>query len=111
MTYDTEADMASLQAIMAYWTGADDYATRVANLTRGNGVPLFDATTVHGNGARQAGRGGLHRGVSARRSVSEGPRTGAITPAFETNPRRGVANRDRDNNVSRRDTFWLTASS
>src|SRR5207248_771662 len=48
--YGTQADLASLQAIMAYWTGADDYATRVNNLTTGNGVPLLDATTVQSNG-------------------------------------------------------------
>jgi hypothetical protein len=33
-----------------YWAGSDDYATRVANLTSGNGVPLLDATTVTSNG-------------------------------------------------------------
>ncbi len=38
------------QAIAAYWAGTDDYFTRVANLTSGNGVPLLDATTVLGNG-------------------------------------------------------------
>jgi hypothetical protein len=48
--YDGEADMASFRAIMAYWTGPDDRATRVANLTSGAGVPLLDATTVQGNG-------------------------------------------------------------
>jgi hypothetical protein len=48
--YDTEADMASLQAIMAYWTSADDFGTRVNNLTTGNGVPLLDATTAQSNG-------------------------------------------------------------
>ncbi len=48
--YDMEANMASLQAIMAYWTGADDFPTRVNNLTTGNGVPLLDATTVKSNG-------------------------------------------------------------
>jgi hypothetical protein len=48
--YDTEAGLASWQAIAAYWAGADDYGTRVSNLTTGNGVPLLDATTVAGNG-------------------------------------------------------------
>jgi hypothetical protein len=49
--YDQEADLASLRAIMDYWAGtADDYATRVANLLAGNGVPLLDATTVMNNG-------------------------------------------------------------
>jgi hypothetical protein len=45
-----DMDVASLMAIMAYWSGtSDDYATRVANLMSGNGVPLLDATTVTGN--------------------------------------------------------------
>jgi hypothetical protein len=49
--YDQEAGLASLNAIMAYWSGtADDYATRVANLLSGNGVPLLDATMVFDNG-------------------------------------------------------------
>jgi hypothetical protein len=49
--YDTEAGLASLLAIMAYWSSTtDDYATRVANLLSGNGVPLLDATMVHNNG-------------------------------------------------------------
>ncbi len=60
--YDQEAGLASLQAIMDYWTGSgDDYATRVSNLTSGNGVPLLDATTVTGNGGGNTlyGNGGL----------------------------------------------------
>jgi hypothetical protein len=48
--YDTEAGLVSWQAIAAYWAGADDYGTRVANLRSGTGVPLLDATTVTGNG-------------------------------------------------------------
>ena len=56
--YDTEANMASLQAIMAYWTGADDFATRVNNLTTGNGVPLLDATMVQSNGGGNTLQGG-----------------------------------------------------
>jgi hypothetical protein len=49
--YDTEAGLVSLQAIMDYWSStADDYATRVANLLSGNGVPLLDATMVTNNG-------------------------------------------------------------
>ncbi len=52
--YDTEAGLASWLTIAAYWAGTDgntdDYATRVANLMSGNGVPLLDATTVLGNG-------------------------------------------------------------
>jgi hypothetical protein len=49
--YDTEAGLASLQAVMAYWSGtADGYATRVINLLSGSGVPLLDATKVTSNG-------------------------------------------------------------
>ena len=48
--YDTAADLASWLAIAASWAGTDDFFTRMANLTSGNGVPLLDATTVTGNG-------------------------------------------------------------
>jgi hypothetical protein len=49
--YDTEAGLASLGAIMQEWSRTDeDYATRLANITTGTGVPLLDATTVTGNG-------------------------------------------------------------
>jgi hypothetical protein len=49
--YDTEAGLASWQAIAAEWARTDeDYNTRVSNVTTGNGVPLLDATTVTGNG-------------------------------------------------------------
>jgi hypothetical protein len=48
--YDTEASLASWQAIGSYWAGTDDYFTRMSNLMNGNGVPLLDATTVTGNG-------------------------------------------------------------
>jgi hypothetical protein len=48
--YDTDSTLASWLQIAAYWAGADDYFTRIANLTTGNGVPLLDATTVIGNG-------------------------------------------------------------
>jgi hypothetical protein len=49
--YDTEAGLASLQAIMNYWSSTtDDYATRVGNLLSGTGVLLLDATVVHNNG-------------------------------------------------------------
>jgi hypothetical protein len=54
--YDTDA--ASLQAIMDYWAGTDDYGTRVANLTSGTGVPLLDATMVTGNGGGNTLNGG-----------------------------------------------------
>jgi hypothetical protein len=49
--YDTESGLVSLKAIMYYWsTTTDSYATRVTNLTSGNGVPLLDATKVTSNG-------------------------------------------------------------
>jgi hypothetical protein len=48
--YDTEAGLTSWLQIAAYWAGADDRATRAANLLAGAGVPRLDATTVHGNG-------------------------------------------------------------
>ncbi len=48
--YDSEVGLASWQQIAAYWAGTDDYFTRVANLTSGNGVPLLDASTVSNNG-------------------------------------------------------------
>lgn len=57
-----DMDLTSLQAIMDYWsTTADDYATRVATLLAGNGVPLLDATTVTGNGGSNvlSGNGAL----------------------------------------------------
>jgi hypothetical protein len=48
--YDTEAGLTTWQQIAAYWASSDDYATRVANLLSGNGVPLLDASVVTGNG-------------------------------------------------------------
>jgi hypothetical protein len=52
--YDTDPALTAWQQIAAYWAGTDgntdDYATRVANLMSGNGVPLLDASTVTGNG-------------------------------------------------------------
>jgi hypothetical protein len=48
--YDTDLGLSAWLQIAAYWAGSDDYATRVANLTSGNGVPLLDATVVTGNG-------------------------------------------------------------
>jgi hypothetical protein len=49
--YDQDPD--SLEAILAYWAGStDDYATRVANLRQGNGVPQLEAgITVFDGGA------------------------------------------------------------
>jgi hypothetical protein len=61
--YDTEAGNASLVALMTYWSStANDYATRVANVTTGNGVPLLDPTTVTSNGGGNTlmGDGGLN---------------------------------------------------
>ena len=49
-TYDTEPGLTTWQLIAAYWAGSDDYATRVANLTTGTGVPLLDASMITGNG-------------------------------------------------------------
>ncbi len=47
--YDQNA--AALAAILAEWTDPNlDYATRVANLLAGNGVPALNATTVQSNG-------------------------------------------------------------
>jgi hypothetical protein len=43
--YDTEAGLAAWRQVAAEWAGPDDYATRVARLTAGTGVPLLDATT------------------------------------------------------------------
>ncbi len=45
----TGYDQTSLQAISNYWGGADDYATRVTNVTTGNGVPALKAGTVSDN--------------------------------------------------------------
>jgi hypothetical protein len=54
-----DMNLASLQAIMDYWsTTLDDYATRVGNLLAGNGVPLLDATTVTSNGGGNILNGG-----------------------------------------------------
>jgi hypothetical protein len=49
--YDADAN-GELEAILAEWTSADDYATRVFNLTHGIGVPLLNASTVFDNGAQ-----------------------------------------------------------
>jgi PKD repeat protein len=55
-------DATALRAIMAEWLRTDeDYATRVAHLLGGSGVPLLDATTVTGNGGGNTLTGGLGR--------------------------------------------------
>jgi hypothetical protein len=48
--YDTEPGLITWQLIAAYWASSDDYATRLANLLSGSGVPLLDASVVTGNG-------------------------------------------------------------
>jgi hypothetical protein len=59
--YDTDPTLANWLAIADYWAGADDFATRSANLQSGNGVPLLDASTVTGNGGGNTmqGNGGI----------------------------------------------------
>jgi hypothetical protein len=59
--YDMMPDQ--LMAIMDYWTGTDDYDTRVFNLTHGSGVPLLDPTTVTGNGGGNNLTGGPGRSL------------------------------------------------
>jgi hypothetical protein len=55
--YDME--VASLLAIMDYWSGtSDDYSTRVSNLLAGNGVPQLDPATVTSNGGGNTLMGG-----------------------------------------------------
>jgi hypothetical protein len=49
-TTDYDMDEAALRGIAEYWSGPDDYATRVASLLSGTGISLLDAGTVHGNG-------------------------------------------------------------
>jgi hypothetical protein len=52
-------DVASLMAIMDYWSGtSDDYATPVGNLLSGTGVPLLDPTTVTSKGGGNTLTGG-----------------------------------------------------
>jgi hypothetical protein len=62
-----DQDQASLQAILAYWAqSGDDYATRVANLAAGNGVPQLAAgSTVFANGAANTLTGNGNEGTGA----------------------------------------------
>jgi hypothetical protein len=48
--YDTEEGLSTWRQIAAYWASSANFATRVANLTSGAGVPLLDASVVMGNG-------------------------------------------------------------
>jgi hypothetical protein len=63
--YDTQVGLANWQAIAGYWAGTDPFATRVANLATGTGVPILDPTAgtgnVFGNGGGNtlAGNGAL----------------------------------------------------
>jgi hypothetical protein len=58
--YDTEVGLANWKASAAYWAGADNFATRAANLLRGVGVPKLDTSTVTGSGPGNhlSGQGG-----------------------------------------------------
>jgi hypothetical protein len=58
-TTDYDQDTAALAAILAAWTDPNlDYATRVANLSAGTGVPVLNATTAHANGGGNTLTGG-----------------------------------------------------
>jgi hypothetical protein len=48
--YDTQVGLSLWRQIANYWSGPDPYATRVANLLDGTGVPILNATIVSGNG-------------------------------------------------------------
>jgi Concanavalin A-like lectin/glucanases superfamily len=60
-TTDYDGNQAALGEIMAEWTSTRNYATRVANLTGGLGVPLLNSSTVRSNGGGNTldGHGGL----------------------------------------------------
>jgi hypothetical protein len=47
--YDTEATLGNWQAVATWWVSSDPFATRVANLLSGNGVPILDPTPTTGN--------------------------------------------------------------
>jgi hypothetical protein len=63
--YDPDPGLLAWRMIANYWTGGNPYATRVADLLSGNGVPILDPTsgtgTVFGNfgGNTLNGIGGL----------------------------------------------------
>jgi hypothetical protein len=76
--YDTEAGLASLQAIMNYWSStADNYATRLGNLLSGSGVPLLDGTKVTNNGGGNTMIG--HHGGTGEMNLFYG-----LDPTMET---------------------------
>jgi hypothetical protein len=55
-----DMNLASLRAIMDYWSGtSDDYATRVSKLLAGSGVPRLDAHAVTSNGGGNTLNGAL----------------------------------------------------
>ncbi len=76
---NTGYDQSSLQAINNYWGGTDDYDTRVAKVTAGNGVPALNGSTVSDNAGVNTLTGGdgldLYFGDSGLDSNdwSEGP--------------------------------------
>jgi hypothetical protein len=81
-TTDYDTNLAMLRAIADYWAAsADDLPTRLANLTSGTGVPLLDATTVHGNGG-----GNSLSGSGAWALI--------FTNGMETDPKDGVSGFD-----------------
>lgn len=59
-TTDYDTNDAALSAIMAEWSRTDiDYATRMAHLVSGIGVPALNGSTVHSNGGANQLTGGL----------------------------------------------------
>jgi len=59
-TITFSATPGALDALFAYWTGSDDFATRVANLRAGNiaGIPALNSTTVLSDTAKDTITGG-----------------------------------------------------
>jgi Ca2+-binding RTX toxin-like protein/methionine-rich copper-binding protein CopC len=59
-TTSHDANATALSQIFGEWTGPNDYATRIANLRAGTGVPqLLAGTTVSDDGAKDKLTGGL----------------------------------------------------